>query len=553
MPPPSNPEQDFKKVQAASKDQQATNLGEDYANLAGFQKEVFHEPDSTQNPFARNVWERLQAIPGYEREEAEIMLLMRRKATEMFAVMRKKLEAQAATEEKTHEKLDALDAYLRTIGVVGESVKMQTSSSVAEGMPVKSGDEVLDSTEAVMLRKFANYLSEIDVEETINMVLEDQPYIDVLMQNRSANAKPLDDHQRSHLRRFILGLPEDGGKERSENRKMTEATLWLEIVRSLGLIDKRNLVGTFLNEGTVAETEDFISACIIGGVLTREEAMHIYGEGEFARKLGPDFPKKIDGAMEARKDAQKNMAAAVDRVEHVYVDNFANKYLTFNNFVLERIADLGVMTAGLNFILNVADRVRRRAEPGRKEGLAEAIVKGGRDAMKDKYLWFGVAEVGVGTEAMLHWMGSAIRAPSGEEKEATGRSHEEGLFKDHMHDHPEMSEYFRDHYDEYLATANQNLHNENPKQGKEERRGSFDLYPGDIAMTDEQAGKLGYANATEALGAIHRMFNISTKVLKLENSVKLEQYLAQNIWEAPDPHQQAQAEAPKEDKKKSDV
>jgi hypothetical protein len=42
-----------------------------------------------------------------------------------------------------------------------------------------------------------------------------------------------------------------------------------------------------------------------------------------------------------------------------------------------------------------------------------------------------------------------------------------------------------------------------------------------------------------------RMFGICAKVLKQENSVKLERYLAENVWEAPDPHRHA--DAPKED------
>ncbi|GEM_PF-6435259 len=550
MATPDNPQQQFADMQGRSRDQQATNLGEEYARLAGFRAEVFDAPQSTQSPYARNVWERLQAIPGYEREEAEIMLLMRRKAEELFAAMRKKLEAQAATEEKTRDRLNALDAYLRTIGIVGESLKMQTSPDAAPGSSVRGGEEVLDSNEAVLLRKFANYLSKIDVEETINMVLEDQPYIDILIQNRSPDAQSLTDHQRSHLRRFVLGLPEDGGKEKSGDRLMTEATLWLEIVRSLTLTDKRSLVATFLNEGTVAETEDFISACIIGGVMTREEVMHMYGEEEFARKFGPDFSKKIDLAMKGRVDAQKNMGKEVDRVENLYVDNFASHFVTFNNLIMGRVAELGVLTTGLNFILDVADRVRRRKESGRNEGLGEAIVKGGRDAIKNKWFWFGVGEMAVGTNAVYPWIGSAIRAPSGEEKEATGHAQETEFFRDHMLAHPNMDEYFVDHYGEYLEVANKNLRNENPKQGREERRGSFDLYPGDIEMTDEQAGKLGYASATEALGAIHRMFKIAAKNLNLENSVKLERYLAENVWPAPDPHKQPVAEAPREDNKK---
>lgn len=541
-PPGNNPaEQGFSDLLRRQQGDQVARLGEEYGGLEGFKSEVFGAPNTTQNPFARNMWERLQAMPGYEREEAEVMLLMRRKAEEIFAVMRKKLEAQNENAEETRKKLAALDAYLRTIGVVGEAVKMQSSPYVEEGAVRRGSAEVLESDEAVMLRRFSEYLSALDVEELINMVLEDQRYINMLIENGSAEHEPIDKHDLSRLRRFILGMPEkleDGtnGKEKSENRKLTEVTLWLEIVRSLSVTEKRNLAGTFLNEGTAKEAEDFIFACVIGGVMSREDVLHIYGEEEFARKLGPDFPKRLDSAVDMRKDAQKGMAAAVDRVENVYVQNFANHFITFNNLVMGRIAEIGVLTAGVNLILDVSERYSRRGEADRKEGRAEAVVKGIRDAGKNWRFWLGVGEAVGGSHFVWPWVGNAIRAPSGDEKETVARSGREKYVRDELRAHPAMDEYFLDHYDAYLATADPN---KNPKQKNGKPRASFDLYPGDVEMTDEQAGKLGYRNASAAIAAIHGLFTVCANGLKQENAVKLERYLAENVWEAPDPHKHA--------------
>lgn len=542
MPPPGqNPEQQLAKVQAAQRGQQTDRVGEEHSRLEGF-RGVFAAPDSTQNPFARNVWERLQAMPGYEKEEAQIMFLLSQKANEIFAVMRKKLEAQAATEEQTRDRLDALDAYLRTIGIVGQAVKMQRSPYVEEGAVRRASAEVLEVDEAVLLRRFAEYLNSIDVEELINMVLEDQRYIDILIENQSAQHEPLDQHDLTRLRRFILGMPEkldDGteGKEKSENRKITEVTLWLEIVRSLSLTEKRNLVGTFLNEGTVQQAEDFVFACVIGGVISREDVLsHMYGEEEFARKLGPDFPKKLDEAVAMREGAKKSMAAAVDRVEHVYIQNFANHFLTFNNLVMGRVAELGVLTAGVNLILDVQERIGRRKETNRNESIPKAIALGIRDTVANGRFWLGIGEALLGSNFVYPWIGSAIRAPSADEKEARGLYQEREFLRAEIQTHPEVEDYFVDHYDDYLTIAARNFHNENPKQKKGEKRGSFDLYPGDIEMTEEQAGKLGYRNAAAAIAAFHRMFKIAAKDLKLGNSMKLERYLAENVWEAPDQH-----------------
>lgn len=526
------------RVQAGQRDQEAARSGEEYGRLEGFRSEVFAAPSTTQNPFARNVWERLQAMPGYEREEAQVMLLLRRKADELFAVMRKKLEAQGLNAVETEKNLAALDAYLRTIGIVGEAVKMQNSPYAADGATRRGSAEVLESDEAVLLRRFSEYIGSLDTEELINMVLEDQRYINMLIESRLAGHESFDKHDLKALRRFILGMPEElddrtYGKERSENRKITEVTLWLEIVRSLSLTEKRNLVGTFLNEGTAKEAEDFIFACVIGGIMSREDVLHMYGEEEFARKLGTDFPKKLDEALAMRKDAQKSMAAAVDRVEHVYIQNFANHFVTFNNLVMGRIAEIGVLTAGVNLILDVADRISRRKETDRNESIPKAVALGVRDTLANGRFWLGVGEAVGGSHFVWPWVGNAIRAPSGDEKEAMARSSQETYVRDELRAHPAMDEYFLDHYDAYLSMADPN---KNPKQKNGKARTSFDLYPGDVEMTDEQAGKLGYHNASAAIAAIHELFTICANGLKQENSVKLERYLAENVWEAPDPH-----------------
>lgn len=510
-------------------------------SLKLIEEELFSAPKTPEQNLARQQWEHLQSKQGYREEKEKIMQLMRYAGEKIFVAMGRRLQGQAATLENAQREINALDAYIQKMRIMGQTIKMIESPYASRDRVVASED-VLETSEAIRLRKFAEFLNSLDVEELINMVTEDQTYITMLLQESNPQQaehfgpRKLDPsdankdyrHHLEHLRRFILGKPEkdeSGGekKEKSQNRLLAETVLWLELVRRLDAVQRRDLVKLFIKSGPLKEAEDFISACCMAGVMTTMEVQDMHFEN-----LTKDekFWRDLQQTVDEKKVIQDQMKQAVDRVENFYTDNFVNQYVTFDNIVMGRVAEIGVLTAGLNAILDIADRWRRRGERGEKG--AEALMRGVGDALKNRNFWIGVGEIAVSTDYVYPWIRSAISAPSREAKETLVHHEEKKFLQDAVLNHPGLGGYFLNHYEGYLSLARQHeLGEDLPKDMK----ASFDLLPDDVELTEQEAGQFGYRNKNEARAAMLRMFGICGKTLKKENLEQLREFFDREIYE----------------------
>lgn len=496
-------------------------------DAADIEKLLFGEPNTPEGTTVRKYWEWLQQLGQYPKKKEEVMITLRNTVQKVFDAMRRRAEREHATQEETRQKLSALDSYLRTVGLVGQSIKLRESPyKTAEAGP-KPATELMETSEVLDFQVFLNTMANLDPEDLIDTVLEDQEYISMLVSVSERQERPLTefvpegfhvekkDIDFKKLVRFILGHVEEGGKEKSQNRRLVETTLWLEIVRAMDIHQKTNLVEAFLQEGIGdnQSTIDFFNACIIGGAMTKEDVSHMIEDRErypaTFGKLPKDFLNELNQAVAERHKAEQQMQPAIDRVENVYIDNAAKQYITFNKLVMGRVAELGVLTSTLNVVLSIAERIKKRSES--KESLAKAFVKGMGDAVKNPWTWFGLGEIAVGMNYVLDGnLRRLLLKPGAAEREVTEKHAEKKYLRENMENHPELREYFFDHYEEYFELARRNERNEDLPPGIP-KRGTFDLYPGDVQFTPEQAGKLGFATAAEGATVIHRMFDICAK------------------------------------------
>lgn len=527
MIPKQDPDKLAKDLHGRAVERQIGDVRGRFTSMEEIKRILFGAPGSA----AQEVWEKAEQSRSKERyrvERERLLHDMKKAAEGIFAAMKKRLEAQAATQQETRDKLQALDAYLRTVGVVGQAVKMQKSPymPLTGEAGVQSSKDFMETEELVTLSRFSEYLAALNVDELIDMVLEDQAYITMLTELHNVEgsnkamldflpkaegknlelvdvdydkdgkriakldpANPKYQHNLQHLCRFILGKPEEGGKEKSKTRRKAETPMWLEIVRSMDFRQKRDLAATVIAEGTIEQTDDFFSACLVAGVMSKEDAIAMKGETEKDKespfiKLPEDFEKRVDIALAARKDLQAAMEDAVDQIENVRPGNFLMKYGTFNNFVLSRVAEFGALTVVLNVFLDICDRYRRRTEPGRNEGRIEALAKGGVDALQNWRTWAGAGAIGAAVYGISPGtVEDMLSGESRESKEKRAESEQMEFLRAEIQGHPELDKYFLDHYDEYVEIARRN----------EAEKGKFALYPGDIKVELDKAVELGYS------------------------------------------------------------
>lgn len=591
------------RVQAATAERRAEEEKGRQLSLTDVERVIFGAPESKEGSYARDAWERLMAKKGYETEKERIMLSMRQAAEKVFAAMEKRIRARRELRQATVEQLDEFQSYLRTVGVIGQAVKMQiTQHSDAASVGPKSHGEVVEIEEIMILDQMASKLNSLDVEELVDMVLEDQEYITMLAEttevsgksvadclpqgyelrgayyvgdqplpgNRVGLLKPPDPHNpdkpgnpdyHKHLgklRRFILGLPEEGGKEKSDQRRVVESTLWMNIVRNLTHDVKRDLIATFLKEGTREEAMSFINSCVIAGVMSRDELLGaggIYEERndehskyrELFAKLGKDFPEQIDRAIKQRDEVREEMAGFYDRIENVYHDNMLKDFGTFNNLLAGRLMDIGTLTVLANVITSLAGAFTDK-QPG--ETFVQTLGKGLKSIVKNEYIPVGAAIVAGSAEVIWPWMRSAVLKPSSAEKAKGEQRAGVEFFRKQTNDKPEAVDYFIGNYENLLAYAKRRENEDriDPQSRTASTRGCV-IYPEDLVgenapqslkISEEIAAGLGMSQA-QAAAAVVRMFDMCTRVFndkKINNQIKLVNFLDENgialpRWETP--------------------
>jgi hypothetical protein len=549
MPPSSGKEESntfaaqMQRLEEGKRKDEFQNFRDRFSGLTEVEAILFNRPvDTPENQFACNAFDRLDNMPKYSQEREKIMLLMRRTAEKVFKALSDKYSKQGEIVDATRGELGELaDEFYRHMLAVGQANKTINSPytySPEREDTIESSDQIFELNEIVLMRTAMESYAQLDAEEIIAMSTEDHGFVTMLIQERNLGEWALDpneeedkldprdpdkdkyEHNLKHLRTFILGHPTEDGKEKSKDRKGAEAVLWLEIVRGLTTEQKKDLVGVFLPpNGTLLEAQDFIAASVMANVMTLEEVEHFTRD---YRQLGDnDFKKKLDAALAERNESMQEMAEAVDQIEHMRGQNFANEYLTFNNIVLGRVADLGMMTVAVNCILTVGDRIAKRSEPNRKEGLAKAFALGVGDTLKNKWFWAGMGVAAVGTNLVYPWYKDVALAKSEEEK-TNGKKYSAWKYlKQEVGDNHERGDYLVENYNNWMRIAER--HN---SEGE-----GLVIYPDDlIEITPEEAGRLGCESVKKAQEEMAKLFVVCAVPLGKKDQGELDEYFKEKIF-----------------------
>lgn len=494
---------------------------------------------------------------------ARIKLKIQQNADRIVKEMRKYLDARKSVIVETGKELHALDAFFRSMGVLGQSIKMISSPYAPEADQDTAASNVLDTEEGILLERFNDYLSKVNVKELVDMMIDNDKFVSMLVDTESQEqhrggrvqkntmqddgekiiVDPSTPEGRGHLRdlrALILG-EKVNGKERSAARRNFEMALWVRIVGAMHFDQKQELIQQFLlKDETGAQTKDFIKAAIIAGVLTKAEvlsmstlsthetlaspnptdsAKHIVINSRldghlFRTKLDDAFLNSLDDAVQAHKEIQDRMKEAAAEIENPRIENAAAHFLSFENLIAGRVMDWGVLTFAINTVVGGMEAMGQ--SQGGWSDKTLAFLKGSLGGATSGYALAGVAAAVWGTNKIVPWVEKFANRPSGDEKIALAHNSSISWLREEIaqHERPgnaHIGAYMQEHYEDYMRIAVLNKNNANPLQKEGEKRGAFDLYPGDIKITDKEAGELGYANAKEAVKTLHRFFNICAK------------------------------------------
>lgn len=516
----------------------------------------------------RDAAERVTGNEGYARlKEHTVSMLQADRARRMEAIERRIRErekiltgsrdAQAALSKGidlkpggTQKNLAALQASETVYKTVAELARIQNSP-----YSEKPEEEILDTKELVRLRASYAALERLNTEEWVDTMAEDAEFIDALKELRTGvpiekggsvflDREKLNGQeykrQLEHLVNFILGRPEPehDSKEKSNDRQQFEVFLWVEIVKRLDLTQKSDLVQTFLERESADAAKKFIGQMIVAGAMTRIEVTEMLKDDErgekFTKAFGPDFDDYLKGAAIARTETMDAADEYARQIERPQIQNAAAYFFTFDKAIAETVGRLGALTSVLGGLTNIFTAIKNK-KPG--EGWGETIGKGFKDALTDPYVVGGAAVAYVGSNIVWPYGKEMINAPGGAEKELLEKHGEAKYVADIARNRHEIMEPLLDRYDDFLVIAKKNLDEgkTDPLTGK--KKYSFDVWPDDIKLTDEEAGKMGCRNVDEAKALMIRLFGSCSKVLKLkgdekiDSAEKLQTYLNENIYE----------------------
>lgn len=541
-----------------------------YGEMQEIENLLFGEPGGAQESLARQAWTRLRNLEGYTKAQERVMQSMKNAAQKILDATAKNLLAKGKTVEESRMAREALNKYLRTVGVLGQAQKVVKTPYVSTGMSgsqLESTHEVMESTELAELERFTDFLNNLDMQELVDMILEDQEYVEMLLEEINAdghyavadivpirepgqpeNEKPTspfsagksDLNQPENTRNanyqklisFIMGETPAGKKEKSESRRSAEAVLWAQIVRAMSFDQKEFLLRTMTYERGAAVARDAMEGFLIAGCLSAAE-IELYRQNEDEDELAhgvimpktvtDEFLKKtVPAAVKERSEYEVALKQAARDIENPQIRSAAMYFGTMNKFLWSRLIDFGFLTSGINLTLSVTQRYSERKKHG--EGRLKALAKGVGEGLKNKWFWFGVGEMAAGTNGVYPWIRSALLAPGSNERQRVAQYTETVFFNGEAKAHPGAADYLFKNYEDLLELASKNKTNTNPKQKEGEERGTDELYVGDIELTAKQAGQMGYRNVVEAEVSLLRMFNVAKNILKV-HSPSSAQYL----------------------------
>lgn len=552
-----------------------------HSELSNVEKIIFGEPNTREGDVVRTHWQRLYERKDMVKQREWITNSMRQTMERIIDATRRHLDKRGATVADTKKNLETLTRYLRTVGVVGQTLKMMDSPL---GVPknaniARASQEVMEENETVIMKWFVDTLANINVDETVDMILEDQEFITMLAETGAADGgrrslkdidirtpnderlsvvgadyfvkeengefgdyvenptprqiekqvvhvskfDPINPHYDKNLKslvKFISGDKAENGKEKSENRRKTESVLWMEIVRNLDREQRSDLIKTYSTLRNETETKSFMHTCIIAGVMTKDEAKNIFIEeiGADAAAKDEKFDENLDKAAQLNESEKKEMGKMVEKMKNGSPGNFANEYLTFNNILIGRVMELGALTAAVNFIMKVADSIESRTQRVDSKGHAESVFVAGAKGVRNalKEKWF--------------WGGVAATAGASEVMFPWMKStllRVNGEEKDALLREKNMA-YIREKTAENLPL--ENYFKKNYKNyiasawSHKQSGGEFKINDKDVGISAEDKellADMGFDTPEKAKDVICRMFDVTANEFKCGNEEKL--------------------------------
>lgn len=500
---------------------------------------------------------RFERNRGWSLERENVKLSWRKYKERIFEAVIQRIERQEQLTGATREKLERLAAPLdallqeseRLTQTLAQSIKLRRTPYQDNAT---SDQDTMETAEMTALHDTMEAINKLDTDELVDMIFEDQVYLDMLIEERNNEPGGLLDRTHKHYRKhidhlidFIEGKTEADKLAKSKFRKQSEAIIWQEIVRGLDFEQKRDLLAQYIEREGPEKARNFISKTIIVGAMSRHDVTHMLEEakaqpesfhGEQFSKLGGGMDEFLRICVQGREEMIRDIREEVKQKEKPPIQNAIQHFVTFDKILGETVARLGVLTVLINSIVNISDGIVSR---GPKESWMTGALSGIRNTLTDKYVIGGLAAAVIGSDIVYPWIEDFAHAPSSAEQEKIYRFRGEEYLHEQADNHHEIMDYFVENYDAMHDCAESNA--------IDEKRNSFDLWQGDLKehlkLTDGEARSFGYESADHAEAVLIKMFTMCAKVFKtargekLDKDDKLAQFLSERkIYET---HQHA--------------
>lgn len=496
-------------------------------DLDRLDRELLGPPKS--GDIAKAVWERDENNPEVLAEKREIRRLMGLMVEAMKEVVGKNIQEREYLIQTTRDMLEG----------VAKEIKQRRAPHVGE-----TPQDVFDLGELVELRLFLEKLTVIDVNLWADMLTDPkfQKMVAILKEkglsasltgflspNNPNYQKNLDDVVDFYLRSKATPDECKANQSHPDFKKMTETTLWQETVRTLHRNQKKDLIVKLIErDATGREANDFISRCIITGVMTKREVSGIYraetgvADSPF-HKLGE--LKTLETRLSASVMQQEIIKTALEKVmkqrmEKPKIENAATYFLTFNRMAAETVARCGALTVLVNSIARIADRVKFRKP---KSSVAAAVARGLGDIVTDPYVLGGAAVAAAGANVVWPYFDDMIYRPSASEHEKTRKYRADQIVKTYSDNHTEMFNAVKKDYPALLKRIDHNK-----RQGKGEMLTVKDTKE-ILHMTFDTAVVFGYPTIERAAEGAAHLFKVAYKDLVLQTQDKFDRYVTTNI------------------------
>ncbi|MEK7529228.1 MAG: hypothetical protein AAB592_05670 [Patescibacteria group bacterium] len=489
---------------------------------------------------AKNAWDMLELTPRYVARRDEVKTILSNTARRVFDAVGKRMEKAGRVHEKTLEQLKALDTLVRETVTVGQTMKMETSPYASE-----SGKDVMDDKEILQFISYIRRIEDLSEEEMVEMVVDSNPFARMLAQMRGLDTTeaPMLDQANPDYAKHIRGLRDfiwDRNKEKSDGRKHTEATLWGRIIQEMSKEQREDLIVSFSEEGPegAREGQEMLKRAVANGVLSYTDVLaltnELWGEVDDDGKVvregsagfhvedSAKFKKDLEQARDESHDMQKLRDDMGDIMQRTFSGNAANHYLSFNNVIWSRVADLGVLTAFMNAVVTLSAEMKDAPAGigGKVQGLVNTVSK----LSRNKYFYLGLAEVAVALDQVGDgWLRKKfLYSPSKTEKEVSENMAGEKRIRNIVTAYPGVHKYLADHYDDLYATATRN-----------ENGGGrvFELKYSDVKFTDAEYSSFGVGSEKEVRRRFHDNLSESMRILgktfELKSAENVKAYFAE--------------------------